>query len=100
MAGRISSRVISSGWRQRQDFVVNQSSGERQYLPDIFFLKLRVFALEFSSIGIKGQGLKYPPNCKTEVTYAWFAVHPSVVNRDSVEFPLRVVLLEDTRTGR
>lgn len=42
--------------------------------------------LKFSSIGIKSQRLKHPPNRKTEVTDAWFAVHTGRIDRDSVEF--------------
>jgi len=55
-------------------------------LPNIFVLKLWVFALQFGTVRIDGECFKYSADGKTEVPDAGLAVHPSRVSRDSIEF--------------
>jgi hypothetical protein len=77
--------VIALRTRNEQYLVVNQSGGEDQRLPNIFVLKFRVLSPEFSTVWIDGQRLKHSADGKTEFADTRPAVHPSYVNRDSVE---------------
>ena len=71
---------------KRQNLVVNQRSGERQCLPDVFVLEFRIFAFEFGAVGVSCQCLKNAADGKTEISNARFAIHPRGVDRDSVKF--------------
>jgi hypothetical protein len=53
---------------------VDQSSGKRERLPDIFIVEFRILALPLSAIWIHGENLKDAPNREAQVAYAPFAI--------------------------
>jgi hypothetical protein len=77
---------ISSRAGQGNHSIVKQSSGKSQGLANVFILKLGVFALEFSAVGIGGKGFQDTANGKPEASYARLPIHLTQFNRDPVEF--------------
>ena len=84
-AGGLDQAEVSSCLRQGQDLIIHQGSCEGQCLPNVFVLKLGVFAFEFSSIGIGSQRLEHSAHRKAKVTYARLPIQPGNVGCDSVE---------------
>ena len=51
--------------RQRHNFIVKQSSGIGQRLPNILVFKLRVLPLQLGAVSVKRECLKHPAHIVT-----------------------------------